>query len=189
MTLVPSRFSLLLFVLAAHIAALVPLMDGARGKGRADTANAFPGWPTHYEGQSLTPLPLTSREDAFVRDFPGRVGRFSDGRREIILRWVNAPTRMLHPASDCLRGVGYAITPMPVRTNENGAAMSCFRAHKADAGLTVCELLHDEHGTTWPDVSAWYWSALFSQSPAPWWSITVAEAAAEITQPAQPRHR
>lgn len=176
MSHVSSRFSLALFLLAALFAALVPLMDRAGGKGLSNSTSAFPGWPTHYEGQTLTPLPLSSREDAFVRDFPGRTARFSDGRREIILRWVNAPTRMLHPASDCLRGVGYAITPLPVRTNETGVAMNCFRAHKAGAGMTVCELLRDEHGATWPDVSAWYWSALFNQSPAPWWSITLSEA-------------
>jgi hypothetical protein len=27
----------------------------------------------------------------------------------------------------------------------------------------------------WPDVSAWYWSALLGRSPAPWWSYVVAE--------------
>ena len=188
MTRVPSRFSLPLFALAVLVAALVPFVDQRPGKALAKRTRGFPGWPAHFEGRPLTPLPLTPREDAFVADFPGRVGRFTDGRREIILRWVNAPTRRLHPASDCLRGVGYAITPLPVRTNEAGAAMGCFRAHKGDSGLTVCELIRDERGATWPDVSAWYWNALFSQSPAPWWSITIAETA-DITPQAQPPHR
>jgi hypothetical protein len=169
-----TRSAVGLFLIATALAALVPFADRARGKGGAEGMSAFPGWPAQHEGRSLTQLPLSPREDAFVRDFPGRVGRFSDGRREIILRWVNAPTRRLHPAADCFRGIGYAITPLPVRTDGGGAAMGCFRAQKGAASMTVCELIRDERGTTWPDVSAWYWHALFSQSPAPWWSVVVA---------------
>src|SRR5262245_24389500 len=80
----------LAFLLSAVAAAIVPLMDKAGGS--ASTSTRFGGWPTHYEGLALTELPLTQREVAFTRDFPGRVGRFTDGRREIIVRWVNAPT-------------------------------------------------------------------------------------------------
>ena len=140
----------------------------------------FPGWPVSYEGSELTELPLTQREAAFVQDFPGRVGRFSDGRREIIIRWVGAPTRRLHPAADCFRGSGYSVTPMPVRKDAAGAAMSCFRASQFRANdgadiLMVCELIRDERGESWPDVSAWYWSGMLGTSSAPWWSFVVAE--------------
>ena len=81
-------------LLSALAAALAPMFART-----SDTAAAkdFPGWPTHYEGRALTELPLTQRELAFVHDFPGRVGRFSDGRREIIIRRLGAPTRRLHP--------------------------------------------------------------------------------------------
>jgi hypothetical protein len=161
-------------LVAAAAAAFAPLV--ARPGGAASAAEgAFPGWPMQYEGHALTELPLTSRELAFVRDFPGRVGRFSDGRREIIIRWVGAPTRRLHPAADCFRGSGYGVTPLPVGKDATGAAMGCFRAsHGADV-LMVCELIRDEHGTSWPDVSAWYWNSMLGASPAPWWSFVVAE--------------
>jgi hypothetical protein len=160
------------FVLAAISAALAPLFART-----SDTvfAKDFPGWPTHYEGRALTELPLTQREVAFVRDFPGRVGRFSDGRREIIIRWVGAPTRRLHPAADCLRGSGYAITPLPARTDAAGAAMGCFRARHGADSMTVCELIRDQRGASWPDVSAWYWNGMLGASPPPWWSFVVAE--------------
>ncbi|HZN29951.1 MAG TPA: hypothetical protein VFB88_11365 [Xanthobacteraceae bacterium] len=160
------------FVLAAIAAALAPLFGRT-----SDTAAAkdFPGWPTHHEGRALTELPLTQRELAFVHDFPGRVGRFSDGRREIIIRWVGAPTRRLHPAADCLRGSGYAITPLPGRTDAAGAAMGCFRARHGTERMTVCELIRDQRGASWPDVSAWYWNGMLGASPAPWWSFVVAE--------------
>ena len=109
-------FSLLL---AAAIVPLLPNRNSSAGIARND----FPGWPDHYEGRALTELPLTERELAFMRDFPGRVGRFSDGRREIIIRWVNAPTRRLHSAADCFRGSGYSTTPLPIKRDATGAAM------------------------------------------------------------------
>ena len=160
------------FLLAALAAALAPLFART---GDTAAAKDFPGWPTHYEGRALTELPLTQRELAFVHDFPGRVGRFTDGRREIIIRWVGAPTRRLHPAADCLRGSGYTITPMPGRTDASGAAMGCFRARHGAERMTVCELIRDQRGASWPDVSAWYWNGMLGASPPPWWSLVVAE--------------
>ena len=45
---------------------------------------AFPGWPSTFEGRTLTPLPLNEMETKFATGFPGRIARFSDGEREII---------------------------------------------------------------------------------------------------------
>jgi hypothetical protein len=161
-------------LLAAVAAAIAPLINKAGGSA-STTSVSFSGWPSHYEGLELAELPLTQREVAFTGDFPGRIGRFTDGRREIIIRWVNAPTRRLHSASDCFRGSGYSTTPLPVRRDATGAAMGCFRAsHRAD-DLTICEITRDERGETWPDVSAWYWHAMLGSSPGPWWSFVVAE--------------
>lgn len=162
------------FLLAAAAAALAPLLGTADDTPWAGSSS-FPGWPTNYEGRELTPMPLTQREAAFVRDFPGRVGRFSDGRREIIIRWVSAPTRRLHSAADCFRGSGYSIAPMPVRMGAAGHAMGCFRASDRAGVMTVCEVIRDERGESWPDVSAWYWHALFGTTRAAWWSFVVAE--------------
>jgi hypothetical protein len=174
-----ARLTLAVFLAAALAAAVAPLY--ARSGDAAITASGnFPGWPTTYEGRALEELPLTPREAAFVQDFPGRVGRFTDGRREIIIRWVGAPTRRLHPAADCFRGSGYSIAPMPVRKDAAGAAMSCFRASQSRASqagdtLMVCEVIRDQRGESWPDVSAWYWSGMLGTSRAPWWSFVVAE--------------
>jgi hypothetical protein len=57
--------------------------------------------PAH-EGCALVELPLTPREAGFTRTFPAGLGRFSDGQRELIIRWVGAPTRRLHSAADYL---------------------------------------------------------------------------------------
>ena len=174
MSLLGSRAPLLAFLLAAVAATIAPLIDKVVGAS-SGTDTSFGGWPTHYEGLALTELPLTQREIAFTRDFPGRVGRFTDGRREIIIRWINAPTRRVHPAADCFRGSGYRTTPLPIRRDEAGDAMGCFRASRRADDMTICEVIRDGRGETWPDVSAWYWHAMFSSSPGPWWSFVVAE--------------
>lgn len=161
-----------LLLLAVLPAAIAPLLQ--RG-GSGASAVAFPGWPSHYEGQLLTELPLSAREQAFLRDFPGRVGRFSDGRREIIIRFVDTPTRKLHPAADCLRGIGYSVRSTAPARAADGATMACFHATRGEETIRICELTRDQHGDSWPHVSAWYWSGLLGRSRPPWWSFVVAE--------------
>jgi hypothetical protein len=161
-------------LVSALVAALQPLQDQT-AKGIAATPVGFPGWPLSYDGQPLQQMPLAQRELAFVQDFPGHVGRFTDGRREIILRWVGAPTRRLHPAADCFRASGYAVAALPPQRDGRGAPMGCFRASRGNESLKVCELIRDAQGQSWPDVSAWYWHALVGTSTSPWWSLIVAE--------------
>jgi hypothetical protein len=159
-------------LLAAAAAALAPFATRSSG---AVVNVPFPGWPTHYEGSALVELPLTRREAAFTQDFPGRVGRFSDGQRELIIRWLGAPTRKLHSAADCFRGSGYAITPIAARKSNDGSTMGCFRATLHGASTTVCEAIRDERGGSWSDVSAWYWDGVLRSSSPPWWSFVVAQ--------------
>lgn len=163
----------MLFLGVALVAGLAPLW---RGSGEAAPLSAaFPGWPTAFEGRALKPQSLSQREERFARGFPGRIARFDDGRREVIVRFVTAATRRLHPASDCFRGIGHTVTPLPGRLTADGQHMSCFRAVHGSEALRVCEVIRDDSGASWPDVSAWYWSALLGHSKAPWWSFVVAE--------------
>lgn len=163
------------FLAAVAVAAAVPLVT-AKGNAPAKAGDGFPGWPASYDGRPLSPLPLSAREEAFQRDFPGRIGRFSDGKREIVLRWVTDATRRLHPASDCFRGIGYAIDPLPLRRDATGEVMGCFRATRADQTRTVCEKIESvAGGSSWSDVPAWYWETLFGGARGPWWSIVVAD--------------
>jgi len=168
-----SRRAGALFLVTAMLAALAPLAEESVG-GPAATDLGFPGWPTHHDGRLLEALPLTRRELAFVQDFPGRVGRFSDGQHQIIIRWVGAPTRRLHPAVECFRGNGYKVEALPAQRDNGGAIMGCFRARRGTESLRVCELIRDERGQNWPDVSAWYWHALLGWTHSPWWSVVVA---------------
>ena len=88
------------YLLLCICAAVIPLF--ASSSLLESSSQTFPGWPTQLDGQLLQPLPLSEKERLFAGDFPGRIQRFSDGRREYILRWLFSPTRKLHPASDFL---------------------------------------------------------------------------------------
>lgn len=163
------------FIAAVLVAGLLPFVSKAREQAPA-AATDFPGWPDRYEGRPLTQLPLTEREAGFVHGFPGKVGRFTDGGREIIVRWVSAPTRLLHPSSDCFRGSGYSVKPIAMRRDATGTPMGCFRASRGGSDdMVVCEVIRDNRSESWPDASSWYWNALFGASTGPWWSFVVAD--------------
>jgi hypothetical protein len=164
--------------LCALVAAapLVPLPSRA---GSAASSAPFV-WPRQLDGRPLTEVPLTGRDRRFAEGFPGRIGRFSDGTREIILRFTTQATRRLHPASDCLAAIGFAIAPLPARRGAEGTTWGCFAARKAGEALTVCEQIRDAGGRTWPDPSSWYWPALSGTSTGPWWSTTIVERPPDI---------
>ncbi len=161
-----------LLVTGALASAAAPFISASQS---APTNAPFPGWPATHEGRPLTPLPLSAREQSFADGFPGRIARFTDGSREIILRHVTTASRRLHPASDCYKGLGFAIEPLPLRRDANGQHLGCFNARKGQTRHTVCEGLRDTNGSAWSDVSQWYWEALLGRSNGPWWSIVIAE--------------
>jgi len=142
----------------------------------------FPGWPTHHEGLLLEPVTLTHREVRFENGFPGRIAKFTDGKRIIIVRWVLTETRKLHPASDCFRGIGYRVRALPIRVDPNGVRWGCFTAIRGNEKVRVSERIYDDSGNHWTDVSAWYWAALLGQMRGPWWAETVIEDASAIDE-------
>jgi hypothetical protein len=168
-----TRLSAWLFVALCVVAALAPLAAPAR----QPLANGvFPGWPASFEGRPLTALPLSPIEERFQHNFPGRVGRFSDGRREIILRYVAQGTRKLHPASDCFKANGYALVPLPIAVLGD-ERWSGFRATRGGVAMEVRERIVDSAGAQWSDVSAWYWAVQTGRTTGPWWAVTVARVA------------
>ncbi len=155
------------------MAASAPLLP--RSSSPADSAG-FPGWPSTYDGNSLAPMAASKQDEYFTRDFPGKVARFAAGDTQVVIRWVNSPTRRLHPAAHCFAGAGYQIEPRPMRQRAHqGGLMSCFAASRGGEVLEVCEQLRDSAGNSWPDVSAWYWHAVTAPSGSSWWSYVVVE--------------
>jgi hypothetical protein len=176
-----SRGSWITFVFSSLLLAAAPLW---RGSGRpAPVGREFPGWPSTFEGRALRELPLTELEARFGEGFPGRIGRFTDGRRELIMRWVVAPTRQLHSAETCFRGLGYAIDSVPFWHPEEGRPWKRFIVTRGASRMVVREAVMDDQGGHWTDVSAWYWSALLGRSEGPWWALTLAEADAHLFDP------
>lgn len=163
-----------IFILACAIAFAAPFVLTKEISPKAETVAPFRGFPAQFEGIALRELPLTGREHFFLEDFPGEIGRFTDGRREIVIRRVTEATRKLHPAADCFKAIGYETKPLPMKSNESGKRWSCFSAVKTDEHLRVCERISDDAGNEWTDVSAWYWAAL-GETNGEWWAFTVAE--------------
>lgn len=129
-------------------------------------------WPRELEGQPLQPLALSVVERRFADRFPGAIARFTDGVRAVVLRHVLAPTRMLHPASDCYRGAGYRVIAQSLETDRSDALTRCFIAEKGGQRLRVCENIVDARGQIFTDTSAWYWAAIMGHSTGPWRAMT-----------------
>lgn len=160
---------LALVALALLLAAGAPLLPR-----RSATAPPRAPWPAQFEGKPLRPIPAGPGDAMLARDFPGHVARFSDGRRQVVLRQVAQATRLLHPPRDCFAALGYTIEPLPMRAVAGGWA-SCFAARRGGAGLTVCEHIRDAAGAVHSDVPSWYWPALTGTSPAPWLAVMTVE--------------
>jgi len=165
--------SILGFMGACLIAAVVPFAI-PRVEPKADLTD-FEGWPAHFEGRPIRHLPLTEREKTFAAGFSGHIGRFTDGRREIIMRWIAKPTRKLHRPEVCFRASGYAIDHEPLFRDANSRQWNAFKGSKKLHIINVRSCVHDNIGKSWPDISSWFWAAATGRTSGPWWAITVAE--------------
>lgn len=134
-------------------------------------------WPQTWEGRALRPLAASAVEQRFAARFPGAIGRFTDGERVFVLRRVNAPTRMLHPAADCFRGLGHRIAAIHLERDARQRLWRCFES-VAPGGerLRVCERIEGDDGSAFIDPSSWFWAATLGQSSGPWLAVTVVEA-------------
>jgi hypothetical protein len=158
------------FVLVHLAAALVAL---APRPARAPGTDRFPGFPAELDGRALVSVPLTAAEARQLAGFPGRVGRFTDGSADILVRWIDRPTRALHPGSDCLRAGGWTVTPEPLEIDRKGRAWGRVLARRGADRRVLAERIFDEAGASWSDASSWYWAALLGRTRGPWWAVSV----------------
>lgn len=162
---------LLLVLFACTIAPLA-------GRGRAHTPPAAPAheWPHEWQGRTLRPLALTTVEQRFAQRFPGHIGRFEAGGSVWVLRDVALPTRALHPASDCFRGLGYRIEHTRLQREADARLWRCFVAERDGERLRVCERIVDADDQDFVDASSWFWAATLGRSSGPWRAMTRVEA-------------
>lgn len=163
---------LLALVLAA--CALWPLA----GRGHAEALATLPAqeWPREIDGEALRPLALTAVEQRFAQKFPGRIGRFEADGDVWVLRDVARPTRALHPAADCFRGLGYRIEQARLHSDADARLWRCFVAERSGERLRVCERIVDARGEGFVDASSWFWAAALGRSNGPWRAMTKVEA-------------
>ncbi len=149
------------------------LRPGAAPAPAAD----FHEWPSAWDGAPLRPLALSDVEQRFAERFPGAIARMTDGRRTLVLRQVAMPTRMLHPAADCYRALGFRIEETRLEHDASARLWRCFVARGRGAKkLRVCERIVDAEGTAFTDTSAWYWAAASGRSHGPWQAVTLASS-------------
>lgn len=158
-----------------------PLLPAARGSagGEAGPPASFE-WPLALDDERLRPLASSAVDRRFAARFPGAIGRFASDDATWILRRVDRPTRMLHPATDCFRGLGYAIRTERLVAGPRGL-QRCFVAIREGGALDVCERIVDADGRSFTDTSAWYWSAVLGRSRGPWLAATRASTSYAYT--------
>ena len=166
-------------LLAALIAllatcALAPLAWPRDGLASVAPEPAATEWPREWKGRPLRPLALDAVEARFAAHFPGRIERLTDDRSVLVWREVRSPTRMLHPASDCYRGLGYRIADARLERDADAKLWRCFVAVRDGRRVRVCERIEDARGASFSDASSWFWAAQLGRSTGPWHAITVA---------------
>lgn len=132
--------------------------------------------PAEWDGHPLRPLALSPVEQRFASHFPGQVARLTDGTQIFVWREVQRPTRMLHPAADCYRGLGYRIENARLETDAHSRMWRCFVAERDGRRVRVCERIVDAKGQAFTDASSWFWAAQLGQSSGPWQAVTTARS-------------
>lgn len=52
---------------------------------------------------------------------------------------------------------------------------SCAHALRNSESFRVCEQIRSADGSTYSDLSSWFWSVVFSKQGGPWFAYTIAE--------------
>lgn len=158
-----------------------PLRPLALSEVEQRFARRFPGTLARFavapvqDGNAEPPFDTSGRTDS--ASVPGIVPEGFGSSRVLVLRHVDKPTRMLHPAVDCYQGLGYRIAAQQLEFDREQNLWRCFEATQTSASgqrLRVCERIVDAAGRGFTDTSAWYWAAAMGESQGPWQAITVA---------------
>ncbi len=130
-----------------------------------------------YQGVPLTRISLNPAEKTFYGNFPGSIAVYEADGFKLIVRQVNRATRMLHPASHCLRAEGFGIGREAVVEDDDGIRWLSYTATRSGEAFQVKERITcPANHRSWPEISAWYWHAFFHPTDGPWEAVTVISA-------------
>ena len=165
----------LLAALASLLAvcALTPL---AWPRGTAEPPATSPTeWPRRVERPAAAAAGARPGRSALRRPVP-RAGSSASPTSRACSCWreVRTPTRMLHPATDCYRGLGYRVVDARLERDPQSRLWRCFVAERDGRRVRVCERIEDARGLAFTDASSWFWAAQLGRSTGPWQAITVA---------------
>ena len=133
-------------------------------------------WPTIFDGEPLTPVPLSPAEERFAAHFPGQINVFTTATgRTVIFRHITKASREVHSTMDCLQASGYAVHPEPQWKDDQGRSWGQATVRGQGPIRHAREIIIDANGTTYTDPSAWFWPALLAPNTGPWTGITVLE--------------
>jgi hypothetical protein len=168
---------LLLWMAVLFTCCVAPLLVPAKAASSLQQQPASE-FPSTWDGRALRPLALSAVEQRFAAQFPGRLVRLTDGEQSLVWREVRSPTRLLHPATDCYRGLGYRIEAAQLENDAQARLWRCFVAVRSTPSgmerVRVCERIIDSKGLAFTDTSSWFWAAQLGQSTGPWLAITTA---------------
>ena len=122
-----------------------------RGGGAGDVADRV---AARVERPRAPPARARRVEARFAAQFPGRIERLTDEESVLVWREVRTPTRMLHPATDCYRGLGYRIVDARLERDAQARLWRCFVAERDGRRLRVCERIEDARGLAFTDASS-----------------------------------
>jgi hypothetical protein len=162
----------LLWAAVLVLCALLPLWKPAPAAAPPVAAPAE--WPREWDGRPLRPMSLSDVEERFAQRFPGHIVRLTDGENVLVVREVREATRMLHPAADCYRGLGYEVADARLERDGEHRLWRCFVAERTGQRLRVCERIVDSQGLAHTDTSDWFWAATLGRSQGPWQAVTIA---------------
>jgi hypothetical protein len=162
-----------IYFMTCVLAAIIPFLP-VKPVSRQDHGT-FPGWPEQFDGVTLQKLPLSAREEQLAQGFTGRIACFTDGEREIILRWTSLAQKNLSSALDYFKRQHYNVTFRDIWKDPNRVYWRSFDATKTNEHLRVWERIYDAAGNSWTETPTWYWAVLWGKTRGPWWVIAMIE--------------
>ncbi len=163
---------------AALTVSVVRMAVPSRETAQSGTNAVLPGT---FFGRELHPVELTEAEERFYAGFPGIVRKYAIGNgEEVLFRYIERPTRMLHPASECYKAGGAKLTypgPVDYAVPELSARPLEWSRFEADYGNSRYEVhetvLSLDGDRSYRDIPEWFWKcAAGGEDEGPWLAVT-----------------